>query len=96
MREVKPILDKILVQVESGEEKTKSGLFVASKAKESEPVIGTVISRGPGGVINGKEVKMCVEAGEKVIINKYSGTNITIEGKEYKIVSQQDVLARIL
>ena len=96
MREIKPILDKILVQVDSGEEKTKSGLIVASKAKENEPVIGQVIARGPGGVVNGKEVKMCIEAGEKVIINKYAGTNIKIDGKEYKIVSQQDVLARIL
>ena len=96
MSEIRPILDKILVKINSGEEKTQGGLIVASKAKESEPVIGIVISRGPGGVVNGKEVKMCVEQGEKVIINKYAGTNVSIEGKEYKIISQQDVLARII
>jgi len=96
MSEIKPILDKILVKIDSGEEKTSGGLIVASKAKESEPVMGVVVSRGPGGVINGKEVKMCVEPGEKVIINKYAGTSVSVEGKEYKIVSQQDVLARII
>lgn len=96
MSEIRPILDKVLVKIQTGEETTKGGLIVASKAKESEPVIGNVVSRGPGGVVNGKEVKMCVEQGEKIIVNKYAGTNVTIEGTEYKIVSQQDILARIL
>lgn len=96
MKDIRPILDKVLVKIQDGEEKTQGGLIVASKSKDSEPVIGTVIARGPGGVINGKEVKMCVEKGEKVIINKYSGTSISMEGKEYKIVSQQDILACIL
>ena len=76
MSDIRPILDKVLVGVNSGEERTASGLIVSSKTKDSEPVIGTVIARGPGGVINGKEVKMCVEKGDKVIVNKYSGTNI--------------------
>lgn len=96
MSSIMPILDKVLVQVDSGEEKTAGGLIVASKAKENEPVMGTVIARGPGGVINGKEVKMCVEQGEKVVLNKYAGTNISFGGKEHKIVSQQDILARII
>ncbi|MBR0184300.1 MAG: co-chaperone GroES [Clostridia bacterium] len=96
MKEIRPILDKVLVEVQSGEEKTQGGLIVASKAKESEPIIGTVVARGPGGVVNGKEVKMCVEKGEKVVVNKYSGTSISMGGKEYKIVSQQDILACIL
>lgn len=96
MKEIRPILDKVLVEVANGEEKTQGGLIVASKSKDSEPVIGVVVARGPGGVVNGKEVKMCVEKGEKVIVNKYSGTSISMEGKEYKIVSQRDILACIL
>lgn len=95
MSEIKPILDKVLVSVKNGEAKTPSGLIITSKTKDSEPIIGNVIARGPGGVINGKEVRMCVEKGDKVIINKYAGTNISLEGKDYKIVSQQDILAVI-
>jgi chaperonin GroES len=96
MSSIKPILDKVLVLTDSGEKKTEGGLIVASNSKDSEPIIGTVVDRGPGGVINGKEIKMCIEPGEKVVINKYAGTDISFGGKKYKIVSQQDILARII
>ena len=96
MSSIKPILDKVLVLVDSGEKKTDGGLIVASSSKDSEPIIGEIVDRGPGGIINGKEVKMCVEAKEKVVINKYAGTDISFDGKKYKIVSQQDILARII
>jgi len=93
MSQIRPILDKLLVRVNKGEAKTESGLIISAKTKENEPVIGTVDARGPGGNIDGKDVKMYVEKGDKVIINKYSGTDISFEGKDYKIVSQRDILA---
>ncbi len=95
MSQIKPILDKLLVRVNKGEAKTESGLIISAKTKENEPVIGVIDARGPGGNIDGKDVKMYVETGDKVIINKYAGTDITFEGKDYKIVSQRDVLAVI-
>ena len=95
MSQIRPILDKLLVRVNKGEAKTESGLIISAKTKENEPVIGVVDARGPGGNIDGKDVKMYVEKGDKVIINKYSGADISFEGKDYKIVSQRDILAII-
>ncbi|MDR1240848.1 MAG: co-chaperone GroES [Oscillospiraceae bacterium] len=92
MAEIKPLLDKVLVKLEKPEETTRAGIIVAGKSKD-QPIIATVIARGPGGMIDGKEVKMYVESGDKVIINKYSGTEISYKGEEYTILSQRDILA---
>jgi chaperonin GroES len=94
MSSIRPFLDKVLVEPEKPEESTKSGIIVAGNTK-NQPVFGKVIARGPGGVIDGKEVKMCVEVGDRVIINKYSGTEISYDGKDYVILSQRDVLGLI-
>ena len=90
---VKPILDRVLLKAEK-ENSTKGGIILAGKSKE-QPVIATVIARGPGGMVNGKEVKMYVNAGDRVIINKYSGSEVTLDGQDYIIVSQSDILAAI-
>ena len=81
----------MLKQVKA-EEKTKSGLILSSAAQE-KPEIFEVIEVGPGGMIDGKEVKMEVQQGQKVITSKYSGTNVKVDGEEYSIVKQSDILA---
>ncbi|MBW7573688.1 co-chaperone GroES [Caproiciproducens faecalis] len=89
---IKPLADRILIKMEEAEETTKSGILLAGSAKE-KPQIADVIEVGPGGVVDGKEVKMYVKKGDKVITSKYSGTEIKIDGEEYTIVRQSDVLA---
>lgn len=89
---IKPLADRILIKMEEAEETTKSGILLAGSAKE-KPQIADVIEVGPGGVVDGKEIKMYVKKGDKVITSKYSGTEIKIDGEEYTIVRQSDVLA---
>ena len=74
------------------EEKTKSGIILTGEAKE-KPQQAEVIAVGPGGIVDGKEVKMQVKAGQKVIYSKYSGTEVKLDGEEYIIVRQNDILA---
>ena len=71
---------------------TKSGIILAGSAKE-KPQFAEVIAVGPGGVVDGKEVKMELKVGDKVIMSKYAGTEVKIDGEEYIIISQKDVLA---
>ncbi len=75
-----------------GEEKTKSGLYLTSSAQE-KPATCVVVAVGPGGVIDGKDVKMQVKVGDKVLIAKYSGTEVKVDDKEYTIIRQNDILA---
>ena len=74
------------------EETTKGGIILTGSAKE-KPEVAEVISVGPGGVIDGKEVVMTVKPGDKVIIGKYAGTEVKLDGEEYTIVRQGDILA---
>ena len=74
------------------EEKTKSGIILSSGSKE-KPQIAEVVEVGPGGVVDGKEVKMVVKKGDHVVINKYAGTEVKYEGEDYIIVRQNDILA---
>ena len=76
------------------EETTKSGIILASTAKE-KPQIAEVVAVGPGGVVDGKEVKMELCVGDKVLISKYAGTEVKLDGTEYTILRQSDVLAKI-
>ena len=76
------------------EETTKGGLILTSSAKE-KPQYAFVVAVGPGGVVDGKEVTMQVEVGQKVVYSKYAGTEIKLDGEEYKIVRQSDILAII-
>lgn len=92
---IKPVADRILIKMIEGEEKTESGIILSGAAKE-KPQIAEVIEVGPGIThIPGKEVKMYIKKGDKVIVSKYSGTEVKYEGEEYLIVKQDDVLAII-
>ena len=90
---IKPLLDRVVLQVEEAEEKTKSGIILSSAAQE-KPQFARVVAVGPGGV-DGNEVKMYVNVGDKVIASKYAGTEVKIDGEEYTIVRQSDILATV-
>lgn len=87
-----PLGDKVVVKQLEAIETTKSGIVLTGGAKE-KPQEAEVIAVGPGGVIDGKEVKMEVAVGQKVIYSKYSGTEVKLEGQEYIILRQNDILA---
>ena len=89
---VKPLFDKVLIKMEEAEETTKSGIVLAGTAKE-KPQIADVIAVGPGGLVEGKQVDMILKAGDRVIVSKYAGTEVKIDGEEYSLVRQSDVLA---
>lgn len=89
---IKPLADRVLIKMVESEETTKSGIILSSGAKE-KPQIAEVVAVGPGGECDGKEVKMYIKEGDKVIINKYSGTEVKYENTEYTIVKQDDILA---
>lgn len=87
-----PLADRVVVKLTEAEETTKSGIILAGSAKE-KPQVAEVIAVGPGGNVDGKEITMYVKVGDKVITSKYSGTEVKIDGEEYTIVRQSDILA---
>ena len=87
---LKPLADRVVLKRTEAEEKTKGGIILTSAAQE-KPEVYEVIVVGPGGMVDGNEVKMEVKAGDKVI--KYSGTSVKLDGEEYTIVRQSDILA---
>ncbi len=89
---LKPLGDRVIIKMVEAEEKTKSGLILTGSAKE-KPEVAEVVAVGPGGLVDGKEVKMTVKKGQKVITSKYSGTEVKVDGVEYTIVRQGDILA---
>ena len=89
---IKPLSDRVLIKAVEAEETTKSGIILTASAQE-KPQIAEVVAVGPGGVIDGKEVVMTVKAGDRVITSKYSGTEVKLDGVEYTIVKQSDILA---
>ena len=89
---LKPLADRVIIKMVEAEEKTKSGIILTGSAKE-KPEVAEVIAVGPGGMVDGKEVVMTVKVGDKVITSKYSGTQVKVEGEEYTIVRQGDILA---
>ncbi|MBQ8413819.1 MAG: co-chaperone GroES [Clostridia bacterium] len=91
---IKPLFDKVVLKSAAAEETTKSGILLAGSAKE-KPQMSEVVAVGPGGLVNGNEVEMTVKVGDKVIVGKYSGTEVKLDGEEYMIVSQSDILAVI-
>ncbi len=91
---IQPLGDRIVIKMVETEETTKSGIVLPGSAKE-KPQIAEVVAVGPGGVIDGKEVKMELSVGDKVITSKYAGTEIKLDGTEYTILRQSDVLAKI-
>ena len=89
---IKPLLDRVVLKAQEAEETTKSGIVLATSAQE-KPQFANVVAVGPGGMVDGKEVTMYVNVGDKVITNQYSGTNVKLDGEEYTIVRQSDILA---
>ena len=89
---LKPLADRVILKQFKAEEKTKSGLILAASAQE-KPEMFEVVEVGPGGMVDGNEVKMTVAAGDRVIVGKYSGTTVKVDGEEYSIVRHGDILA---
>ena len=89
---LKPLQDRVVIKMIEGEETTKSGIILSSGAKE-KPQIAEILEVGPGGTVDGKEVKMEVKKGDKVIVSKYAGTEVKYEGEDLLIVKQSDILA---
>jgi chaperonin GroES len=89
---IKPLGDKVVIKRLEAEEKTKSGIVLPNQAKE-QPQLAKVMAVGPGGIVDGKEIKMEVKEGDTVIFSKYAGTEIKYEGDDYTILSQRDILA---
>ena len=89
---LKPLLDKVVLKKIEALESTKAGILLPDSAKE-KPDVSEIVAVGPGGLVDGKEVKMTLKVGEKVITAKYTGTDIKLDGVEYTIVSQSDILA---
>lgn len=91
---IKPLADRVVIKMVEAEETTKSGIILAGSAKE-KPQIAEIVAVGPGGVVDGKKVEMELAVGDKVLISKYAGTEVKLDGQEYTILKQDDVLAVI-
>ena len=89
---IKPLADRVVIKMVEAEETTKSGIILAGSAKE-KPQVAEVIAVGPGGIVDGKEVIMYLKAGDKVLMSKYAGTEVKVDGVEYTILRQSDILA---
>ena len=89
---LRPLFDKVVLKRVEAQETTKAGIILPDSAKE-KPEVFEIIAVGPGGIVDGKEVVMTLNVGDKVITGKYTGTQVKIDGVEYRIVSQSDVLA---
>ena len=91
---IKPLADRVVIKMLESEETTKSGIILAGSAKE-KPQMAEIVAVGPGGIVDGKEVKMELSVGDKVITSKYAGTEVKLDGVEYTILRQSDVLAKV-
>ena len=89
---LKPLADRVVIKSLETEEVTKGGIVLAPTAKE-KPQMAEVLAVGPGGVVDGKEVTMYVHVGDKAVYSKYAGTEVKLDGTEYIIVRQNDILA---
>ncbi|MBP1558392.1 MAG: co-chaperone GroES [Oscillospiraceae bacterium] len=91
---IKPLGDRVVIKMVEAEETTKSGIILTAAAQE-KPQVAEVVAVGPGGIVDGKEVKMELKVGDKVLMSKYSGTQVKLDGEEYTILSQSDILATV-
>lgn len=89
---IKPLADRVVLRFVEAEETTKSGIILAAAAKE-KPQVAEVVAVGPGGNVEGKDITMYVKVGDKVLITRYGGTEVKLDGIEYTIVRQNDILA---
>lgn len=91
---IKPLLDKVVLEQAPIEEKTASGIVLPNSTKE-KPAIATVVAVGDGGFVDGNEVKMLVKEGDKVLYSKYAGSDVKLDGKDYIVIKQADIMAII-
>ncbi|MDR1392206.1 MAG: co-chaperone GroES [Clostridiales bacterium] len=91
---ISPLGDRVVVKMKEPEEKTESGIIIAGSNKE-KPQIAEILAVGPGGVVDGKEVVIEVKVGDKVLISKYAGTEVKVDGVEYTILRQNEILAKV-
>ena len=89
---IRPLADRVVIKIVEAEEKTASGIVLPGTAKE-QPQMAEVVEVGSGGIVDGKEVNMELKVGDKVIYSKYAGTEVKLEGKEYIILRQSEILA---
>ena len=89
---LKPLADRVVVKMVEAEETTKSGIILTAAAKE-KPQVAEVVAVGPGGMVDGNQVEMTVKVGDKVILSKYSGTEVKVDGEECTVVRLSDILA---
>ncbi len=87
-----PLFDKVVLKQSEPEEKTESGIILTKNTQE-KPKMAEVVAVGPGGIVDGNEVKMTVKEGDKVIFSKYAGNEVKLDDEEYVIVKQSDILA---
>ncbi|MBO4940936.1 MAG: co-chaperone GroES [Clostridia bacterium] len=91
---IKPLADRVVIKMVEAEETTKSGIILAGTAKE-KPQIAEIVAVGPGGVVDGKEITMELKVGDRVLMSKYAGTEVKLDGIEYTILRQSEILAKI-
>ena len=91
---IKPLADRVVIKMVEAEETTKSGIILAGSAKE-KPQIAEIVAVGPGGIVDGKEIVMELKVGDRVLMSKYAGTEVKLDGQEYTILRQSDILAKI-
>ena len=89
---LRPLFDKVVLKEVEAQETTKTGIILPGSAQE-KPQVSEVVAVGPGGIVDGKEVAMTLKVGDKVITGKYTGTEVKLDGVNYTVVSQSDVLA---
>lgn len=89
---IKPLSDRVVIKMLEAIETTKSGIVLPGSAKE-KPQVAEVVAVGPGGVVDGKEIKMELKVGDRVLISKYAGTEVKMDNIEYTILRQSDILA---
>ena len=89
---LEPLGDRVVLKREEAEEKTASGLYLAGNAKE-QPQLAEVIAVGPGALVDGKRVPMDVKVGDKVFYSKYGGSEIKLDGVEYIVIGQSEIMA---
>ena len=92
---ITPLFDRVVIEPVDAEEKTKSGIVLLAKDQE-KPQMAKIIAVGPGGIIDGKDVKMQVKVGDKVLYSKYAGTEVKLDGEEFIVVRQNDIVAKVV
>ncbi|MBR6761385.1 MAG: co-chaperone GroES [Oscillospiraceae bacterium] len=89
---IKPLADRVVIKMTEAEETTKGGIILTASAQE-KPQVAEVVAVGPGGMVDGKEVTMYLKVGDRVLLSKYAGTEVKLDGVQYTILKQSDILA---